>query len=302
MKPCRKYRKRLVLFASGDLSGHQQSALQAHVQACPTCQAELEQLRLLLRRVEERRPFAADQQLLQECRTELEDRLRLERLSRRRLTWTIPWRGLRPVLSGATALALVTAGLLAGRYLFPARTQAPGDEPSAEPAALALRDMTYDPETHEVELQLGNTLIKGPVSDPRIRAFLVHTLSESDNPGLRLRMVKALAAPPVVDEEVEAALITALEKDVNTGVRLQAIRVLKEFPLTRPIKQALIRVLLNDRNPSLRKEAIDALSTRAYDPEIAPTLRGLAQSDTSVYVRRKAGMALERREESTTPR
>ncbi len=302
MKPCRTYRKQLVLFASGDLSGDEERELRAHVQACPACNAELEQLRLFLRRIEERRPFVADQRLLQECRRELQDRLRLERLSRRPLAWTTPWQGLRPVLAGATSVALVIAGLLAGRYLFPVHPQAPERETFAEPAALALRGLAYDPETQEVELQLGSTLIKGPASDPRIRAFLVHTLSQTDNPGLRLRMVKALAAPPVVDEEVEAALIAAMEKDANTGVRLQAIRVLKEFPLTRPIKQALIRVLLNDRNPSLRKEAIDALSARAYDPEIAPTLRGLAQSDTSVYVRRKAGMALERRQESTSPR
>jgi HEAT repeat protein len=272
------------------------------VQTCPACKAELEQLRLLLGRVQERRPLEADEKLLQECRAELQDRLRLERVLGQRWKWVSPWYGWRPALLGATAVALLAIGFLAGRYLLPLRAQRPIAQPIAELGPSAIRSLSYDPETQQVEVRLGSTLLKGPASDPRIRAFLVHTLAEADNPGLRLRTVRALAAPPAVDEEVEAALIAAMEKDPNTGVRLQAIRVLKELPLTRPIKEALIRVLLTDRNPSMRKEAIDALSTRASDPEIAPTLRGLAQKDTSAYVRRKAGMALERRQQPATAR
>ncbi|MCR4439261.1 MAG: HEAT repeat domain-containing protein [bacterium] len=202
----------------------------------------------------------------------------------------------------AAAVCLLLAGVFVGRYLLPSQPRSLAEAPLLERSELDVRGFSYDPESGQVEVQLGDRVLRGAPSDPRIRALLVHTLTEAGNPGLRLRTVKALASPPLGDEEVEAALIVALEKDPNTGVRLQAIRVLRDFPLSRPIKQALIRVLLTDRNPSLRKEAIDALSRRAFDPDIAPTLSGLAKSDTSAYVRRKAGKALERRETSPTSR
>ncbi|MBC7187089.1 MAG: HEAT repeat domain-containing protein [Calditrichaeota bacterium] len=303
MKPCRKYRRQLALYASGDLSSEEEELLRLHVQACPACAAEMEELRRLVSRFQERSGLAIDQTLLDECRAELWDRLRMQRLMEgRRQAWRPAWRSWRPAVRIAAAICLLVAGVFIGRYLLPWQPRPLAEAPLFDRSALDVRGFSYDPDSRQVEVQLGDLVLRGAPSDPRIRALLVHTLTEADNPGVRLRTVKALASPPLADEEVEAALIAALEKDPNTGVRLQAIRVLKEFPLSRPIKQALIRVLLTERNPSLRKEAIDALSSRAFDPDIAPTLSGLAKSDTSAYVRRRAGKALERRETSPASR
>ncbi len=301
MTSCRKYRQQLVFLASEDLNPEEKRRVCAHLQQCASCRAQLQQVQPLVAHAQARGPSAPPQQLLDACRAELRERLRLERLFKGAHPPLEPAKpGWRLVLAAGAAMLMLTVGIAVGRYLLPFRPILPGgsEVTSAEGARVRILDW----ERQQVEVRLGGVSLSGPASDPRIRPFLVQALAEADNPGQRLRVVKALAAQPLLDEQVEAALISALEKDPNSGVRLQAIRVLRTFPLTAPVRDALIRVLLTDRNPGIRKEAIDALSARPLDPEIRTTLNGIARTDTSAYVRRKAGMALERRENAGLPR
>ncbi|MDZ7339469.1 MAG: HEAT repeat domain-containing protein [candidate division KSB1 bacterium] len=292
MRTCRKYYQKLTLLASNDLNPEEERGIRAHLQACPRCQAAYRQVERFIERAQEQAPFPPPQGLLDECRAELRERLRLQRMLGGPHPSFLPRRPL--VLAAATATFALALGVVVGRYLLPSRASAPQSIASMGAEDLGVRAL--DREWERVEVQLGEVLLRGPVTDPRMRPFLVQALAQAENPGQRLRVVKVLAAQPLLDEDVEAALISAMEQDPNSGVRLQAIRALRAFPLTKPVKEALIRVLLTERNPSLRKEAIDALTVRPFDPETASALRGLARADTSAYVRRKAGIALERRD------
>ena len=63
-----------------------------------------------------------------------------------------------------------------------------------------------------------------------------------------------------VDNETKNALLTVMLTDKNPGVRLEALKVLKRLPYDEIIKQGFLTVLTSDTTSGLRIEAVNAIS------------------------------------------
>ena len=135
-------------------------------------------------------------------------------------------------------------------------------------------------------LQRGS--LEGSADDPAIREFLVRTLRDSLNAGLRLEAIDALRRH-TDESEVRRALLETLRGDENTGARLKAIDALHDRVAADPeVRRGILDALETDTNTGVRVSAIDALS-RARDPQILPAMERLSREAPDTYVRMRSG-------------
>jgi len=142
--------------------------------------------------------------------------------------------------------------------------------------------------------------MKGSLDDHDVQKVLAYALGNSDNAGVRLKTVGFLdaAASAKPDNEIEGALLKAAKADNNAGVRREALLSLKKLPFDDEIKDGLLFVLQNDKNPGMRVLAINYLSERemasispgakSVDPKVLNVLKEKSLSDQNQYVRLKA--------------
>jgi hypothetical protein len=104
--------------------------------------------------------------------------------------------------------------------------------------------------------------LRTTVSDHRVQDVLTYALLNDDNPGVRLKAIRAFdsdqwGAPP---EEMKQAFLQVLTSDPNAGVRLQALLALRELPFDENVKNTVLFVLSHDENPGIRVAAINYLA------------------------------------------
>lgn len=168
-----------------------------------------------------------------------------------------------------------------------------------------IRFLSTDPKSGEIQFSfdfIKRYDVKGSLDDRDIQKILAYALGNSDNPGVRLKTVGMLdeAAQTKPDQEIENALVKAAKADDNAGVRRQALLSLKKLPFDNDVKDVLLFVLQNDKNPGMRVAAINCLSekelasgstllnTKVVDPKILNVLKEKSESDQNQYVRLKA--------------
>ncbi len=61
------------------------------------------------------------------------------------------------------------------------------------------------------------------------------------------------------DPDVKNALITVVMSDKNPGVRREALKLMSKFPYDENIKQAFLYVITNDTVSGLRIEALNSI-------------------------------------------
>lgn len=306
-----RYKTRLPLLLYGDLSAREREDLDKHLASCPSCRGDLDEMRRLHALLSRAPVPAPNEAELRAARMQFHAALaaRRNRLSLGdRLADLFPFPvSLRPAFALGAA-ALLVAGFSIGRF-----TVRPAENAESEPSLAAsgagritnVRFLSTDQRGGDVELAYDAVLpvrIHGSLTDPAIQKALAYALVNSDNAGVRIRaagtVVATQSSPP--EREVKAALLLAMTSDRNDGVRQEALRALLRYAGDREVRDALLYVLLNDRNPGLRVAAINALDTlrsRGYVPDEnqRKTIRGLRNSDQSVYVRVKAQSLLEER-------
>ncbi|PIW98772.1 MAG: hypothetical protein COZ80_08815, partial [Ignavibacteria bacterium CG_4_8_14_3_um_filter_37_9] len=92
---------------------------------------------------------------------------------------------------------------------------------------------------------------------------------------------------------VKDALIKAMMYDDNPGVRKEAMHALCNIPFDEKISDAMIYVLQNDKNSGLRIQAINCLNEkndvkRLSDPNIKNVLKNRMQEDDNSYIKLRA--------------
>jgi len=321
-QPCGDMEPLLILSAAGEeLDPAEQAEVTEHIAHCSACAAALEREKTLLRALGDHgaQPDAA---LLASCRANLEDALDREEEGgwwRGRIASFIPagWISPRPAWSAALLLLLgFSAGIFGPRWLqrsasktsqstdTPSDTN--GDAASETKAALASFDLhTADVsginvipagggEPPQVELQLKAQrplTVHGTVDDDNVKDVLLYVLRNSDrfDPDLRLNAVDLLRARNN-DPEVRAALCHAVHTDRNTAVRLKALEALNGAEPQQIVSQTLLDAL-NDQNPGVRIEAINALQSMAAkgqvvsDSHMLSVLRDRMRTDPNTYIR-----------------
>ena len=305
MSTDRHVEKEIPLYLLDELEAAERARVEAHLEACPRCQAELRAVASLHRTLQARPRWQPGEPLLQRLRGRLSRRLRQERGASRAPARAGRWRLLpRPALvwNLAWVAAALVVGVLVGRSWRPVEP-GPADadlahvEEMREPLIADIDFIDFDPQSGQVAIRfkrVQDLLVRGEVQDARIQTLLAHAVRTEANPGRRLAAVKVLrqsAASP--DEDVVDALIHAMKRDSVAGVRLRAAQALKGLVQREPVRRAFVAVLLRDPNPAVRIQAIEALGRVPNVEEVAPYLQAAGREDENAYIRLRAGELLQ---------
>lgn len=300
-----QFKEWLYLAISDDIGEDEQRLLNAHLDDCRECRAELDELTRLAQVVEKHGAVEPSGQVLDEARRSLRDALAREPeigsvLSRVRRSAAAEARraagrdstapagiggwfgwlgGFRPAFAGAAALAI---GFLVG-YLAFGRTTAEPAAPYGEFAGAnqamggpVINNVSFvDVDRRQGQIEIQYDIVR-PVryranfDDARMQRVLSQAMLKGTNPGVRLKAMDVLRAShqPAIADEVKAAFINALETDTNPGVRKSALRALQGLPFDDEIKDAYLYVLTNDNNSGLRVAVIDLLARATMEGHI----------------------------------
>jgi hypothetical protein len=308
---CAQARMHFALLLYGELSFDEEEGVDAHLDGCAGCRAELERQKSLHAALDGLavEPPAS---LLRTCRADLAAALRHTPFPRtpfprplkpdwRERFWDFAAGGglLRP----AGALALVLLGFLGAR-LLPILSQ------NILAGALAGANQAGISRVSDIEAQSDGTVrivvdqiqrktITGGLDDQEIRTRLLEAAGDPNNDGLRADSVDLLTRR-AQSAEIRGTLVNLVVHDQNDGVRLKAMEGLKPYVAEPEVREALSRALLGDANPGVRRQAIDLLiqapagnSAPNLDSATIGMLQQLMSRERNASVRQRAEKALE---------
>lgn len=303
---CAQARMHFALLLYGELSFDEEEGVDAHLDGCTECRAELERQKVLHAALDGLavEPPAS---LLRTCRADLAAALRhtpfprpvqagwWQRFWDFASAFTFQGSLLRP----AGALALVLLGFLGARLL-----------PALGQSFLAGANQAGISRVSDIEAQSDGTVrivvdqiqrktITGGLDDQEIRTRLLEAAGDPNNDGLRADSVDLLSRR-AQSAEIRGTLINLVVHDQNDGVRLKAMEGLKPYVAEPEVREALSRALLGDANPGVRRQAIDLLiqapagnSAPKLDSATIGMLQQLMSRERNASVRQRAEKALE---------
>jgi anti-sigma factor RsiW len=308
---CEVAHERIVTAAYGELADEQAHELERHLDGCPECVKEQEQL-LALKLLMDAHPAAEPEaNLIARARMRLEEALDAlppwrwyERLGQRVMNG---FAGLQaaPVAACLLLLAGVGAGSL-GEYklagnraahTMAARVQAQPAPAAgiAAPAEIAsISSIVRQPNSHRVEVrynQLVPQRIEGSLDDPAIRQLLMLASQNSASTGVRDDSVGLMAAECKAGHGCKAAgirdaLMVALRYDKNESVRKKALEGLEPYVAEdMRVRDAVLEALMNDSDPRIRTAAINILEPVEGDTSVRQVLHSVANTDRNPYIR-----------------
>lgn len=311
---CKDLEPRLSLYLYAELTAEERASVDAHLAACESCRAQLEETQRLHQLLSECPQPEPTAEMLAQCRQALDAALDREQLG---------WRGLLrswfpgftpfPALRAATVLTLLLFGFGLGWTLRPRATKLEQAAGGAVPTSFAGADLANmrissisqvapDPQTGAVRITLDaerRVTLEGSLDDPRIRQVLVDTVKRYDNAGIRRDTLDALRTQSH-NPSVREALLYALRHDSNAGVRLEALRTVRGMEWGSDVYQSLLDVLERDSNVGVRVAAVDALvehaETLGEEEALMEVVNRLATSDQNPYVRLKCLAAVQKLE------
>ncbi len=295
---CEQVRTQINWYLYNELNEPERTAVEDHVESCPTCAAELEKERAFLAQLRARPELEPSVALVAECRHDLMRSLYREERQRQqgaivvfhplevwRRLWS--WMGLQPV----AALAVLAMGFLGGWYVRNGGTHPlnPGEAQIAN-----ISGVNLDPQGGgQVQIsfdEVRRQTLSGKPQDPRIQNFLIFAAKSYGNPGVRLDTIEILKER-ASERDIRDTLLYVVDNDKNAGVRLKALEGLKQYAQDGEVRQALIRVLTNDDNPGMRVQAIDLLMV-SHTNDLIGVLQDVAQKENNNYVRMRCQTAL----------
>ena len=308
---CEVAHERIMAAAYGELADEQVHELERHLDGCPECVEEREQL-LALKLLMDAHPAAEPEaNLIARARMRLEEALDAlppwrwyERLGQRIMNG---FAGLQaaPVTACLLLLAGVGAGSL-GEYklagnraahIMAARVQAQPAPAAgvAAPAEIAsISSIVRQPNSHMVEVrynQLVPQRLEGSLDDPAIRQLLMLASQNSASTGVRDDSVGLMAAECKAGHSCKAAgirdaLMVALRYDKNDGVRKKALEGLEPYVAEdMRVRDAVLEALMNDSDPRIRTAAINILEPVEGDTSVRQVLHSVANTDRNPYIR-----------------
>ena len=311
-----EYKRLLQLSLFGELKSEENEILKNHLQTCEECRAELEDQKNLLEIISGKKKTEVDEKVLSAARYQLRGALRSEKNNSNiigsfleNLTQLFT----TPLKFALTSAAILLIGILIGSQLFhkPSSDQLSnqnnGDNRFAsfsEDISISnLRFIDSDASDGEVEFTFDASRpvrLKGKVSDPQIQGVLTYAMLNEQNPGSRLNSINAMDTKQAskYDQDVKNALITVVMTDKNPGVRREALKLISKFSYDENIKQALLYVITNDSVSGLRIEALNSIieaSNRGYklDSDELNLFRNKIQKDENPYIKLRSRTILQ---------
>lgn len=270
---CERVKEQLAEYLSGNLEGPAREKFISHLEQCPRCQAEVEELGALWRTLEfvpsaqpsiamrgrfnemlEAYRFGQAEALQQAGALQKEAAARnVRQMPQPRSAW---WQL-------AAACALVGIGAAAGRISLP-------QHPAPTPEVAQLRG--------EVE---------------SMRQLVTLSLLQQQSAGARLRGVTYSYQMDRPDPEVENALLFAISHDANVNVRLSAVDALQKYAGNPKVSKALVDAIEPQDSPLVQIALIDLL-VDTKEGAVIPELRKLEKAQVNEAVRQRAAWGLQK--------
>ena len=305
----KKYKEWIQLFLYDELTQNEKEELLNHLENCNECSAELEKQKKFYSSLKDVSLQEPDQNLLSEARREFYAALRVEK-SKRKL-FTMPTINLSnfffsPIKIAFSGAIVLIVGIFAGYLLFnkeikPAIQNIQQANNVSSISALQgdtritnVRFIDQDASDGEIEFTADATKpihIKGNINNPKIQNILTYSMLYEKNPGARLNAINVVGANTAKDDkEIKGALITVAKFDTNLGVRREALKLLRNFPYDSDVREALLYILLNDKNSSMRIEAITSLKVisekgNGFNEDEISAFRENVKKEENNYVR-----------------
>ncbi len=274
-----KYKELLELNILGELDKQEQVDLENHLLECEECNAEYAQLKKMYSTIISAKNDEITDDDLQNARTKLfntissmPEKVALKRKIKNYFDQILSNR----VSLAFGSLALLLIGLFIGYLIFNNVNYSPQtitensiDLDKIERGDLKITDVNLPKtfsKTGDFEFKIGDEnpiTYKGNLNDVTVQKLLAAAYRETDNPGFKIRTANTINRfmpnnfKP--DEKIKQAFIHTLKTDRNPGVRKGALQALINFSYDKQIRDALLYTLQNDDNASNRINAINVL-------------------------------------------
>lgn len=322
---CHVAHERIVTAAYGELPDNEAHELEQHLDSCPDCQSDREQLMALQMLAGTLPVVEPDANLVARARLRLDEALDAlpahrwyERLTRR---ITTSFAGLQAApMAAALLLALgVGAGSFGGYQLAQHRTSpvAPATSiastgvPTAAPSSVVpvaantnavsdlsnvanISSITSKPDSEMVDVtynQLVPHHLTGSLDDPAIRQLLMMATENQISARVRGDSVGLLASECKIGHSckpagIRDALITALRYDASPDVREKALAGLQPYiDQDVRVRDAVLEALMTDSDPRIRSAGIAMLAPVEADTSVRQVLNSVSTSDDNPHIR-----------------
>ncbi|HUM03795.1 MAG TPA: HEAT repeat domain-containing protein [Thermoanaerobaculia bacterium] len=324
-----RFREAAILRLAGELPTAEGAWLDDHLAGCPVCRDEERRLALAWERLGEDRVEPPSPSFLARTEALLTDEVR--RRTAPPFAPVVPIRpsarlGLRPLLQAAALVAAAAGGFLFARTAprigapaasvaatFPVVAQRSVDVSEAAPDLSnrpRLANVAFRPADPEGRIGVAFDVttrytVTGRPDQKGIADLLVYLMSgAADTEGTRGRVIDLVSqstkGSPGPSPDIVAALAETVKHDRNPGVRKKAVEALAQLPPSEATRDALILALKSDENPAVRILAVDGLARGATVMKDAATLDALrsraSDERENGYVRVQAAQALSKLE------
>ena len=311
-----EYKQLLQLSLFGELSSEEKEILKEHLLTCEECKRELEDQRNLLEIISGKKKSEVDERVLSAARYQLRGALRSEKNNAnifRSISENLTQLFSSPLKFALTSAIILMIGIFIGSQLLSkSPTEQFGNQNNGENRFASLNEdisitnlrfVDSDASDGEVEFTFDASRpvrLRGKVSDPQIQGVLTYAMLNEQNPGSRLNSINAMDTKQnePYDQDVKDALVTVVMTDKNPGVRREALKLMNKFPYDENIKQALLFVITNDTVSGLRIEALNSVieaSNKGYklDSEELNLFRNKIQQDENPYIKMRSKTILQ---------
>jgi hypothetical protein len=314
-------KQQLLFYVADEVSESGRKKIDQHLRRCASCRKEVEELRSMHSFLSEHKP-AEDDATLTEMRRAVLRSIRSDKPavsimdSLRHFLGFAEGSSLRPALSFVAlgCLAFVMGFSLSGEADVETNLFAPiaydpyggsstesDDMSDAQVANVTI--LSKNDETGAIDFEfeaIFRSRVSGNMKDPAIQSILARALISSQNPGVRLRAVNAFsdASAEQTREIMKKSLISAVLYDDNHGVRLEALKALQAYMPDSAATSAVVHVLTDETNASLKIAAINTLDLSKYvdgkeRDQLSAVLKDRSLNDENNYIRIKAKAALQ---------
>lgn len=269
-----KYKELLQLHVYDEISNKEKLILENHLLECEECSEELKTLKKLYVAFAENAPVLENEELLDESREELFNKLTIEKkFSIKEFIMDLFdfRRGSFGFAMGGIALFVI--GLFAGKLFFNQQlpvtnlTENSADKQSQIRVSNISLPIRADG-SNEFEIfyeTVEHNKFTGNLMDPEAKKLLAAAIKSSSNDWTKLKTISALMEIKSLsvnknDILIKTALIETAKNDINPAVRKEAIMALGNIEIDSQITSALISVLKSEKNAGNRILAVNILS------------------------------------------
>jgi anti-sigma factor ChrR (cupin superfamily) len=262
---CERVKEQLAEYLSGSLEGAAREKFVSHLEECPRCRAEVEELGALWRGLEFL-PAALPSIAMRGRFNEMLEAYRLGQTEaaqskvKQMPRMTPAWWQL-----AAAACGILALGIAAGRYSSPTTPK-----------------VAVTPEVAQLRAEVES-----------MRQLVTLSLLQQQSAGARLRGVTYSYQMDRPDPEVESALLFAVNHDANVNVRLSAVDALQKYARNPQISKELVEAITPQDSPLVQIALIDLL-VDAKEGSVIPTLRKLEKARVNEAVQQRAQWGLQK--------